>query len=287
MKRSQCTTLALIFALFSLSAVTQAAEIMVTRVTGPLPTNPLAAIWQHVPATDVVVSPQQITKPKLDKASVSKITAQALSNGQVITWRLSWKDATPDFNVDVGRFSDAVALELPLTQYAAPMMGHRGGGKVQIIYWRALWQKDIDEGFQDVQDVYPNYFNGHYWFATGEGPYRVPESFTDPISHQWFIAKQAGNPMSTFFRTDPAQELIAEGWGTLTHQPESATTAKGVWKNGQWTVIFTRPLVTTDPNDYQFTQGEKGQIAFAVWQGGDNNVGGRKHWSSWMAYKMQ
>jgi len=290
MKMNQCkpckVRLALLFVLFAVGTVTQAADIIVKKVTGPLPTSPLAAVWQQAPATDVAVLAQQMTTPKLAKASVNKITAQALTDGKSIAWRVSWQDAAPNSNVDVNRFSDAVALEFPLTEFAAPMMGHRGGGKVQILYWRGLWQKDVDEGFQDVQNVHPNYLNSHYWFANGEGPYRVPDSFTNPVSHQWFIAKQAGNPMAKFSRSEPAQELIAEGWGTLTHQPESATTAKGVWKNGSWAVIFTRPLATDDPNDHQFAQGEKGQIAFAVWQGGEGNVGARKHWSLWTAYQM-
>ncbi len=287
MKRNQCTAFAVLFVLSIVGTVTQAADITVKKITGLLPTSPLAAIWQQVPATDVAVAPQQMTTPKLAKASISKITAQALTDGKSIAWRVSWADPAPNFNVDVGRFSDAVAIELPLTKFAAPMMGHRGGGKVQIIYWRGLWQKDIDEGFQDVQNVHPNYLNNLYWFANDKKrPYHVPESFKNPVSQQWFIAHQAGNPMATFSRSEPAQELIAEGWGTLTNQPESATTAKGVWKDGRWAVIFIRPLKTNDPNDYQFARGEKGQIAFAVWQGGDGNVGARKHWSFWTGYQM-
>ncbi len=39
-----------------------------------------------------------------------------------------------------------------------------------------------------------------------------------------------------------------------------------------WTVVLSRPLMTENPNDYQFE--DKGQLAFAVWQGGDRNVGG-------------
>jgi hypothetical protein len=159
-------------------------------------------------------------------------------------------------------------------------------GKVQIIYWKGLWQKDIDEGFQGVRDVHPNAYSNQYWFAEGKPPYTVPEAFKDPKSHQWFIAKQAGNPGAIFTRSQPAQELVAKGWGTITPQPESATTAKGVWKDGKWYVVFSRPLTTDDPNDYQFKAAAKGQIAFAVWQGKDGNRGARKHWSNWTAYKM-
>ncbi|OQY55902.1 MAG: hypothetical protein DRR08_13290 [Candidatus Parabeggiatoa sp. nov. 2] len=276
-------SLALLLSLAAGGAIAQ--EITVIKVTGDLSVDPQAAVWQTAPTTEVAVFPQQMTKPRLTKASVDKMTAQAVTNGNSIAWRVSWQDDAANLNVDVGRFSDAVALEFPLTE-AAPFMGHRGGGKVQILYWKGLWQKDIDEGFQDVQDVHPNYWSDLYWFAEGKAPHRVPEDFKNPFSHQWFIAKQAGNPGAVFTREQPAQELVAAGWGTLTPQPKSVTSAKGVWKDGKWTVVFSRPLATDDPNDYQFKAGEKGQMAFAVWQGGEGNRGGRKHWSAWTTYQM-
>lgn len=261
-------------------------EIIAAQVKGALPSDPQATEWQQATAKDIALAPQQMTMPLLEKASIDKITVQALTDAKAIAWRVSWADATPDFNVDVARFSDAVAIEFPLTKDAAAMMGHKGGGKVQIVYWKALWQKDLDEGFQDVQKVHPNYWSDLYWFTEGKFPYPIPDAFKNPVSKQWFVAYQAGNPMSIFTREQPAQELVAEGWGTLTSQAQSATTAKGTWSEGRWNVVFARPLATDDANDYQFS--DKGQIAFAVWQGGDKNVGGRKHWSNnWVSFQIQ
>jgi DMSO reductase family type II enzyme heme b subunit len=290
MKMNQCKPCQASLAfLLTFSATAAVADITVTKVEGALPTDPMAAEWQQTPAEKVIVMPQTMTKPSLTTPSVNEVMAQALTDGKSIVWRVSWQDAEPDMNVDVGRFPDAVAIEFPLAKNALPMMGgvtRESSGKVQIIYWKGLWQKDIDEGFQGVRDVHPNAFSSKYWFAEGETPHTVPESFKNPLSHQWFIAKQAGNPGAVFTRSQPAQELVAKGWGTITPQPESATTAKGVWKDGKWTVVFSRPLATDDPNDYQFKAGEKGQIAFAVWQGKNGNRGALKHWSNWTAYQM-
>jgi len=91
--------------------------------------------------------------------------------------------------------------------------------------------------------------------------------------------------MSVWSRTAPVQEMVAESWGSLTSQPESVTQGKGVWKDGEWHVVFVRPLKTEDQNDFQFAE-MKGQMAFAVWEGSDGNVGGRKHWSNWTAYQL-
>lgn len=266
------------------SSIAVAEEIVVTKITGDLPINPQDTLWQQTPVQTIAMLAQQMTMPTLATASIDKLSVQAMHDSNNIVWRVSWADATADGNVDTARFADAVALEFPLDQAAAPMMGNKGG-KVQILYWKGLWQKDIDEGFQDVQNLYPNFWSDLYWFAEGEFPYKIPASFKNQFSHQWFIAKQAGNPMSTFERSQPIEELSAEGWGTLTHQKESVTTGKGVWQDGKWIVTFARPLKTDDINDHQFN--DKGQIAFAVWQGGDKNVGGRKHWANWVTYQLQ
>jgi hypothetical protein len=277
---------AILSLLFMASGAMAQDDAITVKKVGALPADPTAAEWQQAPAKEVAVAPQQVTMPSLEKGSVDKLSVQGLTDGKAIALRISWSDNAADANVDVARFSDALAVQLPLTKDASPMMGHRGGGKVQILYWKGLCQKDMDEHFQDVQDVHPNYWSDLYWFAEGQFPYRVPESFNDPVSQQWFIGLQAGNPVSSQTRTQPAQELVAEGWGTLTAQPESVTTAKGVWADGKWAVVLSRPLKTEDPNDYQFE--DKGQMAFAVWQGGDGNVGGRKHWSNnWVAYQVQ
>lgn len=277
--------LASLFFFMTTTVIAQDKSISIQQVDA-LPTDPLAEVWQTAPTTEVAVMPQQVTMPALAQASIDNITVQALTDGKSIAWRLSWQDEAAEFQVDVGRFSDAVAIELPLAKGASPMMGHRDGGKVQILYWKSLWQKDIDAGFQDVQDVHPNYWSDLYWFAEGQFPYRVPKAFDNPHAQQWFIAKTANNPVSVFDRQQPVQELSAEGWGTLTHQPNAVTEGKGVWSIGQWYVLFSRPLITDDPNDYQF-EGDKGEVAFAVWQGSKNNVGGRKQWSNWTPYQMQ
>jgi len=187
--------------------------------------------------------------------------------------------------VESSRFSDAVALEFPVAKDAAATMGHPDGGTVQILYWKALWQKDKDVGFQDVQALHPNAYSDLYWFASGEAPYPMATAFKDPRSQAWLIALSAGNPMAVVGRAQPVEELTAEGWGTLTHQPDSATTAAGMWAAGRWSVVFTRPLKTSDVLDYQFQP--KGQVAFAVWQGGAGNSGGCKHWADWIDFEVQ
>ena len=41
------------------------------------------------------------------------------------------------------------------------------------------------------------------------------------------VANQAANPMAEQRRSTPVEELLAEGFGTLTNQPRSATQGRG------------------------------------------------------------
>ena len=247
---------------------------------------PFSSAWEGAFARVVPVVPQMMTMPMLAEASIAEATIQALTDGEEIAWRISWSDSTADWNVETARFTDAVALQFPLSPKASFMMG-AGGQLVQILHWKALWQKDVDEHFQDVQDLHPNYWADLYWFTEGPRPYRVPDSFQRPESRAWFAAHQAGNPMSDFERSQPVEELVAEGFGTLTHQENSVSAGSAEWRDGVWAVVVRRPLRTDDPFDYQFFAGTHGQVAVAIWDGSAGNVGGRKHHSDWIDFQLE
>ncbi|MHC4416424.1 MAG: ethylbenzene dehydrogenase-related protein [Planctomycetota bacterium] len=248
--------------------------------------DPNASEWLDAPATTVPLQVQDQTMPVLEELTVSEIRVRALTDGRQIAWHLSWEDPTANYHLDPDRFCDAVAIQLPLEPNAAYTMG-AVDFPVQISQWKAIWQKDIDEHFQDVQDLHPNYWADLYWFAEGEFPFRVPDAFERTESLDWFVAYRADNPMAELYRRQPVQELIAEGFGTLTNQPESATVARGVWADGRWSVVFARPMQTNDESDYQFKPGTRDAVAFAVWEGASGNVGGRKHHSQWIVFEVQ
>jgi hypothetical protein len=262
-------------------------EIPVTWTDEPLPTSDaFAVVWNRTPPVNVVVQPQKETMPMLDNPTIAGVDVQALTNGRQIAWRVSWSDREPDYFLDTDRFCDAVALQFPLVANATYKMGDHDF-PVYTVQWKAIWQKDIDEGFQDVQDLHPNYWTDLYWFAEGEFPYPVPAAFQRPEALDYFVAFRAGNPMADLYRRQPVQEMIAEGFGSLTHQPESVTVGGGQWRDGTWAVVFARPLETTDGSDYQFKPGSRDVVALAVWDGGAGNVGGRKHHSQWVVFQVQ
>ncbi|RMF75372.1 MAG: hypothetical protein D6738_03905 [Acidobacteria bacterium] len=259
--------------------------LFVARIPGNLPaTDPQDDAWDVAPVLEVPLQRQALTMPMLEQASVARVELQALTDGSAIAFRVSWEDPTQDTHVDAGRFADGVALQFPLTRNAAFTMGDRDQ-LVQILHWTALWQLDVDEHFQDVQDLHPNMWVDLYWFAEGP-PWRLPDSFQDPRSLQWLVGYSAGNPLSDFRRRSPIEELVAEGFGTLTVQPRAVATGRGVWSDGRWRVVFSRPLATDDPLDYRFWLGGSGKVSAAVWDGSHGNVGGRKHYSNWVDFEV-
>jgi hypothetical protein len=50
--------------------------------------------------------------------------------------------------------------------------------------------------------------------------------------------------MADFNRTRPVDEMIAEGFGTLTHKPDGIADGRGEWRDGRWHVVFVGQLQT-------------------------------------------
>ncbi len=261
-------------------------EVLVKWIDSDIPLDPANTTWASAPMTTVALQPQNQAVPMIEKATITQVRVQALTNGRQIGWRVSWPDPAPNRLVDAGRFCDACAVQFPLKANAAYTMG-AAGFPVQILHWKALWQQDLDVHFQDVEDLYPNYWTDLYWFANGKFPFRVPESFERPESRDWFVAYKAGNPMANIDRVASAEELTAEGFGSLTHQEHSVTVGRGSWQGGEWTVVFLRPMETVDPDDFQFAPGTRDTVGFAVWDGAADNVGARKQHSQWVVFEVQ
>ncbi|MEX0655837.1 MAG: ethylbenzene dehydrogenase-related protein [Phycisphaeraceae bacterium] len=248
--------------------------------------DPFHEKWDDLPTLEVPVEPQMIAKPMLEERTIEAVQVQAATDGRVMAWRLSWHADAPAMMTDTGRFSDAVAIQFPLEDGASFMMGGPDQ-PVQILYWKALWERDRDEGYQDVSDLYPNMWADLYWFAEGEHPFPIETAFDSEIAQQWFVAERAGNPQSNRHRAEPVEEMIAEGFGTLTVLPESHAVGHGQWRDGYWAVVIARPVNLTDDRlARRMGSGDAQEFAIAVWDGSADNVGGRKHWSAWAPFEV-
>lgn len=251
--------------------------------------EPFSPVWEKAEPIEINLSPQNIIAPMLKEASVNKINVRAIHNSVYIAFLLEWEDKTKDTIVDVDRFSDQCAIQFP-TDPKIPgsfMMGQKGN-RVHIVHWKAIWQEDIEKGYKDVKEIYPNYWVDLYWkdqphiFGEGEVPSSPPHimGFSSPEIEKFIPGFGAKNPVSVLDRKEPVEELMAEGFGTLTTQPNQNARGWGQWEDGKWRVIIARPKISDDPLDAQIP--EETFVGFAVWDGSNKNVGARKHFSTWI-----
>jgi hypothetical protein len=235
----------------------------------------------------IPLQPQQMASPMLAEATIPDITVQTLRDDRRVAWRLSWSDPVPQYRSDSAIFPDGVAIQFQMVDGAPFTMGGKDM-PVRILHWKAVWQKDIDEGFQDLAKLYPNAWNDLYWFVEGAGNVPVAEIAKSPHARQYLVGLSANNPMARFDREVPLEELVAEGFGTATDVPNSPSNARGVWKDGRWTVIIDRPLAPDDPLAARLQEsGAETVISLAVWDGSAGNRGGLKHWCAWIPMRIE
>lgn len=221
--------------------------------------DPFAAQWSTVAAQKITLLPQNITTPSVYQTSVSSLNVKTIHNGKWLAVLLVWDDPTKDIHVSHDHFSDACAIQFPVkdANVTSPFMGSQDA-PVTIIHWKAIWQNDVEKGYQKVADLYPN-------------------TWIDSDRFGKSIAIDAKNPIAHPERKVPVEELMAKGFGTLTSQSTQDALGWGVWKNRQWHVVISRKMKTMDAT----------AIAFALWEGGHQDVGARKNYAPWIPFTVE
>jgi DMSO reductase family type II enzyme heme b subunit len=111
-------------------------------------------------------------------------------------------------------------------------------------------------------------------------------AWTNPESRRYLTGWVLGNPRSEPIKRTSVEEQIAEGFGTLTTSERQSAAGKGVYGNGEWSVVIARPLVTGDPNDPAWGPGKTSSVSFAVWDGAKGEIGSRKGISAWVPLRV-
>jgi DMSO reductase family type II enzyme heme b subunit len=101
----------------------------------------------------------------------------------------------------------------------------------------------------------------------------------------WFWKADAQESIDNATQTvldGPVENLVAGGFGTLTFKDSGSQQVfgRGKWKDGKWSVVLKRNLVFT-PGNAKFSSGKLTPISFAIWDGGEAEVDGRKAVSTW------
>jgi hypothetical protein len=268
-------------------ASSQGLTLIAAPVEGELPLGEADADeWAAATAVDVPLSAQNISKPILLETKVKSLTVRALHNGSQIALLVEWSDDTQDDQmVRMQDFRDAVALQFPLVEGQPYFCMGQAGGNVNIWHWKADWQADLTAR-KDMETAYPNIYVDEYPFA--EVGVDTIASVTDYSDPNYLPAMQAGNLFASPARPSPVEDLIAGGFGTLTSQAVEGQNVQGFgeWKDGRWRVIFSRDLPAATAEDVSFAVGKTHAIAFAVWDGANEERNGQKSTSQWLSLQL-
>jgi len=253
--------------------------IFLGESAGPL-TDPKAPYWEDAKAVKVPMEAQVVANPQNVTPAVKELSVRAAHNGQWMAFLIEWADPTKSDRIVVDQFGDQVAVEMPTNykpgDFPNPMMG-APGERVHIMQWRAAFQHDIENsGEPKITDLYPfvhvDVYPDEVLRVTDARAYTGAVGVDNPISRP---------------RRSPVLDQMAEGFGTLTVEPEQQSDGRGIWADGRWRVVITHPLAPGDPNDPTLSPGQQTLAAFAVWEGGAREVGSRKAWSNWVQVKLE
>ncbi|MCS7007641.1 MAG: ethylbenzene dehydrogenase-related protein [Thermoleophilia bacterium] len=247
--------------------------IVARYVEGELPAeDPRSPTWREARRARVPLAPQQLVQPYLERGGVSELDVRALASGSEVALLLEWEDEAVDDLDGIRRYHDAVAVQLPTRAGRTPPLTMGAPeAPVHILQWRATWQRDLDSGGKTgVDQIYPEVVHDV-----------MPDDVLPPETAQlYWVAREAGNPLSKAVRSTPVEEVAAAGFGTVTHLPNQLARGRGVHADGRWHVALAVPSARAGVGE-ALAPGTTWPIAFAVWLGSEENRGGRKHVSTW------
>jgi hypothetical protein len=187
-------------------------------------------------------------------------------------------------------FRDAAAIELSLTPDPPFFAMGAAGEFVNIWMWKSERQADLEPAFQDLEKVYPHIGIDSY-------PNMKRSPLEQPVRHALTLESDptfvtgwgAGNIVSDPTRGNPAEDLMAQGFGTLSARPkiDQAVSAVGVYQTGTYRVVFHRALAGHGEKSTSLTPGSTTAVAFAVWNGSAGDRDGKKSVTIWQDLKLE
>jgi mono/diheme cytochrome c family protein len=250
-----------------------------------LPTHPDEEVWHHAPAVHLHLMPLwwRYDRPE-------EVTVRALHDGRELALLLVWADDTHDATAMRPQdFRDAAAVmfatdgEPPFFAMGEP------GNPVNIWMWKAERQADLEPAFQDLEKVYPNLGIDSYP-NLARSPLEQPHrhALTLEMPPLFVTAWGAGNIVADPTRRAAAEDLRAEGFGTLRARPrpDQSVASQGTWAQATYRVVLRRSLKPQGPDAVRLRPGRTVPVAFAVWNGAAGDRDGKKSVTIWQDFEL-
>ena len=245
--------------------------------------DPDSPVWDNIPHSRISLADQSIIKPLKLNVPAEPVKVRAAHDGEWIGFLLEWPDSKADTQaIKVKEFRDACAVMI--TSYPSPpearFMG-TANNPATILHWKADWQIDIEEGFQDLEKAFPNVSVDMYpllkeSIRDGKPPKTVdiPEFARVRLPGTW-----AGNPVSQLSKASPVEKIVAKGPATITTLPTQDAAGWGRWRDGVWRVVLAKKMKASDgqAGEMVIERGQTYSVAFTVWFGDGGDRGSRKN----------
>ncbi|HET6272774.1 MAG TPA: ethylbenzene dehydrogenase-related protein [Bacteroidota bacterium] len=244
--------------------------------------DPAADQWKNVKESELaLISLWQRDTP------TDRVYVKTTTDGKSVAFRLEWEDPTNnDGALYNGAFGDAAAIQFPLDPASDPFFAMGDSSLVVNIWqWKSWWERDLKQ-YAGVNSAFPRNAADFYMFDVAGGSHAEIFASKDSakvLSMSWNAGWGSGNLISAQTRTSPVEDLNARGFHTLTSQSaqEQNVQGKGVWRNGRWSVVFTRELDPKQKGDVTLLVGTTLPVAFAVWDGAFSDRNGQKMVTNW------
>ena len=259
-------------------------RIVAARVPA-LPDGPDSGVWRNATAVNLHMMPLwwRTDRPE-------EVTVRALHDGTSLALLLKWEDGTNDETaIRPQDFRDAAAVQFALAPDPPFFAMGQPNAPVNIWMWKSERQADLQPVFQDVEKMYPNIGIDSYpnlLRSPIEQPMR--NALTLESDPRFVTAWGAGNIVADPTRRSAAEDLTAQGFGTLKAHPapDQAITAVGEHTTGSYRVQFTRAL-SGRHTDVQLAAGQRVPVAFAVWNGSAGDRDGKKSVTIWQELVLE
>lgn len=225
-----------------------------------IPLDPESKVWEISEPIGIRMAGQVIAAPRWQNPSIEMVSVRSIFNDKEIGFHVEWDDPFKDL-----KHNDAAEFNA-----------------------REIMNPGAHNSYVAANKMIP----------------RQLETFRDSVALQFPVSMKEGTKKPHFFRgggNDPVNlwvwkaDLFAEGKPAVEEgtargfkQPvkpqqaeEQQASSGAVWKEGRWSVVMKRPLVTNDKGDVQFEKGKFIPIAANAWDGSNGEHGTIMSLSSW------
>ncbi len=250
-----------------------------------LPSHPDSGVWRLAPPVNLHLMPLwwRSNRPE-------EVTVRAVHDGKELALLMVWADDTDDHTaIRPQDYRDAAAVQLSLTPNPPFFAMGAKGQPVNIWMWKSERQADLEPAFQELDKIYPNVGIDSYPNLTRSPLEQPVRSALTLESDKTFVTGWgAGNIVSDPQRKSPAEDLAAQGFGTLRARPriDQKVDAKGVYGEGSYRVMFRRSLAPTGKDSAALKPGTTVPVGFAVWNGSAGDRDGKKSVTIWQELKI-